>query len=193
MPVGGFLTFEAEAVGDLLPFGVGFQQGVLRRFLAADGRGNGIVQCRQIFRPAGQPQRAEPLLVTQCGLGRVGILHRGSGGNRLFDPLAGRFQVRLRGTASSGGLAALICGLIRLSESHSSSWNAASRLGRVLADHAQPAGDRQQRDVRAFVVGPLLPDVAVKVENAPRAGEFDEADAERGERRGERGEGRPFR
>ena len=130
--------------------------------------------------PAGQAQRAEPLLVTQCGLGRVGVLHCGGGRNRLLDPLAGRFQVRLaeqrRGRTGRADL-----------RTHLAVGEPEQQLerrigvGRVLADHAQPAGDRQQRDAWVFVVGPLLPDVAAEVENAARAGEFDEADAERGE------------
>ena len=67
MPIGRPLVVEAEMVGDFAPFSVGLQQGI-RRLLAVDGGGHCLVQRRQIFGPAGQSERAEPLLVTQCGL-----------------------------------------------------------------------------------------------------------------------------
>ena len=79
------------------------------------------------------------------------------------------------------GLAALICGLMRLSESHRSNWNAASVWADFASTTPKPAGDRQQRHARVVVVGPVVPDVAAEVEDAARAGQFDEAHADRGE------------
>ena len=75
VPVCGFLFIGVEPVGDFAPFLGGLFEGVFGGRTAVECGGDGFVECGEIFRPAGDAQRGQPLFVGESG----------GGGRAVFD------------------------------------------------------------------------------------------------------------
>ena len=137
---------------------------------------DGLIQGRQVFSPAGEPQGQQAIGPVERFLESGGILGGSDGRERFVGPLLGRLQMRVAEERGCGARRAHTADCSP--ESHKSNWKTAS--GRWAGgDGGHPSRHAQQRHVRINVLGPGFPCLVADVVGPRRAGQFGETDAQR--------------
>ena len=141
MPIGGALGGEAEAGGDFAPFGGGGEQGIVRGFLAADGRATALSSAARYSARPGRRKAPSHCSWPKAASATSPYCTAAAAGTGFSTHWLGSLQVRLakerRGRAGGADLG-----------THLAVGKPEEQLERGLGvvrlcvDHADPAGER---------------------------------------------------